>query len=113
MLLPGCTRRGIAVPSGRYQPSDRLKGSPEGDEPDEPVQDGGRESPASPLASIGRDERPCGPEDERERGDLDGDPAEVRAEPWADPNVEQFLRISAQVLRRKQISQSANGEEGQ
>lgn len=42
----------------------------------------------------------------------DGEPAEESAAPWADPNVEQFLRISAQVLRRKQANPPVNGDEG-
>jgi len=75
----------------------------------------------TPLAFVGRSvaeqppsERPCvplAPGSDRPLGD--GEPADESAEPWADPNVEQFLRISAQVLRRKQINRSVNGEEGQ
>ena len=40
-----------------------------------------------------------------------GEFAEASTDCWTDPNVEQFLRISAQVLRRRQANNSKNGGE--
>src|SRR5688572_360432 len=55
--------------------------------------------PHEPLADPASSERTC--------ASLAGE-ADSNAEVWVDPNVEMFLRISAQVFRRKHASPPAD-----